>query len=468
MSPTRGPSGTRRLAGHGAAPRRGPLAWAQTEIWDVIERLATGSASLNLCAVRPVAGHDPQQVQAALSALISRHEILRTLFTADDGVPVQHVQARAELDMPVYALADDEVEEGAQQISRQLRGLPFDAARELPLRAAMVLGHTVPPRVVLVLNHLAVDGGSLALLVRELDLLLADPGALGKPAYQPLDRAAWEQSADGRRHAARSLAHWERAVRATPRTWFENRHRAGRPEGRWARIDSPALALAVRVLAHRSGMTPGMVGQAGVAALLGLTRGEHTVGLRLIVSPRFQPETRSLVAAFNQNALLRTELAEESFTAYLRRSGAATLDAYTACEYEPRALGEMTSRIGAELGFGTDGFCFYNDVRYGGEDPAWRDPLPPDWAANLTALGSSTQTQQLPTLGTLSDPFFLYVDSLTDRAQLTLCVDRRLLPDPAGFLADLAWLLEQAALTDAAPPALAAGLAQRVSARPQD
>lgn len=442
-----------------ATPGSGPLAWAQTAIWEVLRWLPPGDATLNLISVRRIGpDHDLPRVCAALSALMARHDVLHTLFAVHDGRPEQRVLAEAELDLPVHDVdrGVDEValDDYAEDLAARLRAVPFDTERELPLRVAVVRRDGRPARIVLVLSHLAVDGGSLALLGRDLDALLADPAPDPAPApvHQPLDRVAWEESEAGRRHAERSLEHWERGVRDLPKEWLASVRGEQAPESRWAELDSPELALAVRVLANRTGMTPGMVAQAGVAAQLGLLRGQRTVGLRLIVATRFRPETRDLVAAFNQNALLRIDLRDEPFSRYLLRSGSATLTAYTASEYGPNDLEARIAEVCAERGFAADGYCFYNDVRYAGEDGDWRAPLPEDWRHRLDQLRGSTRATDLEPLGDQKGSnFFLYVDALSGSARLTLSAERRFLPEPTGFLTDLVRLLTRAALTDTGP-----------------
>lgn len=458
------------VAFHAPHGDRGPLTWGQTAIWEVLRWLPPGDASLNLlagCEVEP--GRDLDDVLAAVRALVERHDALHTLFPRDDrdeGKPVQVVVRSGELEVAVHETGARSPANVAAYAGARLRDVPFDVGGELPLRVAVVTRQGVPVRVILAMSHLAVDGWSAKIVCDDLRTLLSAPSALGPPAEQPLVRAAYEASERARQRERRAFDYWAGAVRELPRVWLEDLRQGGEARQGWSEIRSRALSRAVHALAARAGVTPGMVLQATVALLLGLYKGEDDVALRLIVSTRFKPETRRFVGAFNQNALLRLRLRHESFSGFLSHAGRAALAAYSTCEYDPVRLEELVARVTAERGIGTDGYCFYNDIRFDAPAaPAGRHLSPPEYHALLDETELVEPSHDTDQKGAT---FFLYVHELSERAVLTLCADRRFLGPrgPADFLLDLEWLAVEALHTDAGPLRLAEALAGRANRHP--
>ncbi|HEV2735390.1 MAG TPA: amino acid adenylation domain-containing protein, partial [Longimicrobiaceae bacterium] len=86
-------------------PRDGsplPLSFAQQRLW-FIHRMDPGSAAYNMpYALRREGALEPAALEAALAALVERHETLRTVFEEADGEPVQRVRPAAPSAVPVH------------------------------------------------------------------------------------------------------------------------------------------------------------------------------------------------------------------------------------------------------------------------------------------------------------------------------------------------------------------------------
>src|SRR5690242_1561487 len=87
----------RRRGGVGDIPPRGnfvgliPLSYAQERLW-FLDQLGMAGAAYNVPMALRLSGHlEKEFLQRSFSALVQRHEILRTRFQSDAGVPYQIV-----------------------------------------------------------------------------------------------------------------------------------------------------------------------------------------------------------------------------------------------------------------------------------------------------------------------------------------------------------------------------------------
>ncbi|MFK3978914.1 condensation domain-containing protein [Micromonospora sp. NPDC050397] len=466
---------TRSVALRAGEGWTGPLTWAQLAIWEVFRWLGPDeAASLNLSAVRDVpSGRTVDDVVTALRRLVERHDALRTRFAAsDDGEPRQTVEPYGNLDVTVVEAGDQPPERAVEALVERMRAEPFEMATDLPLRAAVLAEAGRPLVVVLVLNHMAVDGYSLEIVSRDLGLLLDGAGELPPPGQQPRDRASYEASDLARRRATAALDYWTDGVRELPRALLVSE--PGPVPQQWARITSEALRLAVRELADRHRMSLSMVVQALTGLLLGFYRRESRVGIRLIVATRFTSETRDYVGAFNQNGLLRLTVGTDRLGDFLRHSRAASMRAYQHCECDPLLLEARIAQVGAERGIDVGGYCFVNDVRPFAEvrsevpgragDVVRDGDSPADLHSVIEAARHRTTVADLDRDGRQKGAtFFLFLNTLGETARLTLAADGRFLAPGSArtFLADLEWLAVEALSGDPLLPELAEDWSRR-------
>jgi hypothetical protein len=443
----------------------GPLIWAQVAIWDVFRWLPPDDSTLNLierCPVPP--GHDLAGVRDTLRRLVERHDSLHTVYVQTPDGPRQRVVPEGEIPLWVYDLDDLRdvgLEEAAADLGEALRRPWFDIGADLPLRAAVLLRTGEPLLVLLAASHMAVDGSSLGIVRADLANLLADPPLLIEPGQQPLARGEYERSDLGRRREAKALAFWARHLETIPSSMIE-RVSDDPPNLDWGLIQSPALALAANALAARHGVPAATVLLGGTTLQLAAYTGEDDAALRMIVSTRFRPASRGVVAAFNENALFRLpcppELRRtETVGGLLRRSADAALAAYAHCEYDPRALDTLIAELAERRGVNADGYCFFNDTRFGmldAEAPA--AVRPEDLADRIADLQPATKLHS-PVIDRLPKHanFFMFLMDLGETAEIMLSVEHGFFGrrGPLGFLSDLERLLVRAALDDSSTTA---------------
>ncbi|MFJ9871427.1 condensation domain-containing protein, partial [Streptomyces sp. NPDC101165] len=264
-------------------PERLPLSYAQRRLW-FIDRFEGPSATYNIPAVLRLSGSlDVQALAAAVRDVVVRHESLRTVFVEDeDGVPFQRVLPAHEVS-PELTLVDVSPHELDEAV-RQAVTYAFDLASEIPLRARLFRLGPEEHRLVLVLHHIAGDGGSAGPLARDLVTAYSarrDGGAA--PDWEPLpvqyaDYALWQSEllgdeSDPESVAAAQAAYWRDELADCPAP-LDLPTDLPRPPVARHDGDSVAFTLdtelvsAVEELAQRTGSTVSMVLQSALAVLL--------------------------------------------------------------------------------------------------------------------------------------------------------------------------------------------------------
>lgn len=149
------------------APSRFPLSSGQKGFW-YIQQTQPESAIYNIPSVFRIRQTiDPAALEEACRDLLRRHLPLRSLI-ADDGSEPEHQVVSPErfrLDMEsIEGLNDDEIQGKLDGFIR----VPFELARDLPIRVRLF---SVSPRdhfLAIVVHHIAFDGSSTLVLIREI------------------------------------------------------------------------------------------------------------------------------------------------------------------------------------------------------------------------------------------------------------------------------------------------------------
>ncbi|MDH6131459.1 non-ribosomal peptide synthetase component F [Kitasatospora sp. MAA4] len=218
------PEATEDAAEPDAEPAGGtfPASGFQEGIW-LAERLDPAHARYHIPLYWSVQGElDPDRLRAALAALVARHEILRTRFVDLDGRLHQEVAEP-------WAPALEEAElPGATEAEQHtwLRSWSEAAAAAFAPAAGRLLAaglFTLPDggRVLaLCVHHLVLDGESVPVLIRELELCHQQTGAGSAPPLPPArqyrELVRSQQDGPGRVRATVDLAYWSTHLAGAP------------------------------------------------------------------------------------------------------------------------------------------------------------------------------------------------------------------------------------------------------------
>ena len=325
-------------------PERLPLSFAQQRLW-FLERLYGPGTAYNLPFAWRLHGElDADALRAALGDVVTRHESLRTVFAAEDGLACQHVIPAGQVTVPVTVAAADPADL-AGLIDAAARH-EFDLASELPIRAWLFTVAGQEHVLVLLCHHIASDGWSMEILMADLAAAYQARRDGRAPGWAPLpvqyaDYALWQRdllgSGDdggGERLLAGQVEYWRGALAGLPEelTLPFDRPRPAQPSRQGAQIRwqlaDPALHTALVSLAREYQVTIFMVLYAGLAALLSRLGAGTDIPVGAPVAGRTDEAVHDLVGFFVNTLVLRADLSgDPSFAELMSRARETVLAA---------------------------------------------------------------------------------------------------------------------------------------------
>ncbi|MER7370068.1 condensation domain-containing protein [Nonomuraea wenchangensis] len=153
---------------------------------------------------------DLPRLAAALAALVSRHEALRTRYVAADGLPRQVVRPAQPVPLELVdltCLPEPEREPEALALALAAAGERFDLERGQLLRLTVYRVGPLEHRLFLVCQHIACDGAGVALVAADLAAAYAGEELPPPPVPQYADYAAWSVGRAAER-TPRRLPYW--------------------------------------------------------------------------------------------------------------------------------------------------------------------------------------------------------------------------------------------------------------------
>jgi amino acid adenylation domain-containing protein len=334
-------------------PRRFPLSFSQERLW-FLHRLDPASPVYNIpVALRLSGALDAAALERALSEVVRRHEMLRTVFAESDGVAVQVVQPDADVRLPVADLAAEgreRAEAEATRLAREEAARPFDLAAGPVFRASLLRLAGDEHVLLLTLHHVAGDAWSVGVLLDELAAAYRGESPADLPV-QYGDFAAWQRARLSGGVLDAQLAWWRGHLAGAPAALDlptdRPRPREQSHRGASHAFTLPAeLADAVAALARREGATPFMVLLAAWQTLLARWSGQDDVVVGSPIAGRTRAETEGLVGFFVNTLALRTELSgRPSFRQVVARVREATLGAFA---HQELPFERLVEELGAE------------------------------------------------------------------------------------------------------------------------
>ncbi|MFJ1764720.1 amino acid adenylation domain-containing protein [Amycolatopsis sp. NPDC088138] len=319
-----------------------PLSFAQQRLWFLAEWEGPASTYNIPMAFRLSGVLDEAALTAALSDVVGRHEVLRTIYPVADGVPRQVLVDAAAVG-PLLSVRAVPAADLAAALSGAADHV-FDLSREVPVRAWLFRSSPVEGVLVVVVHHIAGDGASMGPLWRDLSVAYEARRGGGVPAWDVLpvqygDYAVWQRSllgadSDPTSLLATQLGHWSEKLAGLPDELVLpfDRPRSPAPRARGGQVEvvlDADLHADVLRLARFSGCTVFMVLHAVLAVLLRRLGAGTDIPIGTVVAGRDEPALADVVGFFVNTLVLRTDVSgRPSFRELLARVRETDLDAF--------------------------------------------------------------------------------------------------------------------------------------------
>ncbi|MEU7481581.1 non-ribosomal peptide synthase/polyketide synthase [Lentzea sp. NPDC042327] len=317
-------------------PRDGglPLSFAQQRLWFLDEFEPGGVEYLSPSILRLRGPLDVGALAAALTALVARHESLRTTFETVDGRGVQVVHPPQPVEVPVVDVTEDEL---ADVLTRETT-TPLDL-RHGPLVRVLLARLGADDHVLsLVLHHIVTDGWSNGVLLGELGACY-EAATCGRDAKLPdlpvqyADFAVWQRTAATEEVLQEHLAHWRHAldgVRPLELPTDRPRPAVRGKQGALMHFQVPAeVTERLRALAREHDGTLFMALVAACQAVFARWSGQRDVAVGTVVSGRDRTELEGLVGFFVNTLVLRSDVdPRQGFGQLLGQVRETVLDAF--------------------------------------------------------------------------------------------------------------------------------------------
>ncbi|WP_163871123.1 non-ribosomal peptide synthetase, partial [Myxococcus eversor] len=304
-------------------PRTGelPLSFAQQRLW-LIDQLEPGSSTYNIPLALLLQGPlDVAALERAFTSLVERHESLRTTFLTRDGEPYQHIHAPAPVRVSVkelQSLAEDTKLAEARRLVSEEAARPFDLEHGPIFRVLLVRLDEQRHVLVGTVHHIASDGWSMGVLLRELAEFYSAHATGQTPRMEALpvqyaDYAAWQRSWLRDEALEQQLSYWKQQLTGAP-PFLELSTDRPRPPVQSNRGGSFPVRLPRSVnerfvaLCQREGVTPFMALLAVWQLLLSRYSGQDDISVGSPIAGRTRSETEGLIGFFVNTLVLRAQV----------------------------------------------------------------------------------------------------------------------------------------------------------------
>jgi tyrocidine synthetase-3 len=269
----------------------------------LLQQMEPASTAYNVPGVFALAPHVTRDALArALSTLVARHDALRCEFALDDARVRLRLVAGAELELVDVVATEAEREQLANELVR-----PF-ALDHAPLARAAWITTERGAYLFFDMHHIATDGASMAMLLDELETLLAG-GSLSEPPVSLVDCTTWEhgEAATAMIRAQREFwkARFPDGAPALGLVTDFARPATVDPAGDVVSCELPVDTVrAVRELGQRRGISLHALLLAAFDVLLARLTRQDEIAVGSAVSGRWHPDMQRTVGMFVNTLVL--------------------------------------------------------------------------------------------------------------------------------------------------------------------
>src|SRR6185437_11269055 len=318
-----------------------PLSFAQQRLWFLDQFSPGGSGYVISFAVTLRGALDVETLSGAWTALVARHESLRTTFATVEGRGVQVVHPPAPVSLPVRDLSPLPVPQRQARLDEVLAGLAgpgFDLASGPLWRVAVVRLAAGQHVLGVVMHHIITDGWSLGVLVAELGAfynasVTGQSLQLPELAVQYVDYAIWQRELLSGAVLETALEYWRGQLAGVPALELPtDRPRPAVLTSAGAMhefVVSAEVTHRLKELGHRWDATLFMTLLGACQVLLSRWSGQDDIAVGTVISGRDRAELEGLIGFFVNTLVLRSRLdSDDRFTRFMAQVRETVLDAF--------------------------------------------------------------------------------------------------------------------------------------------
>ena len=309
-----------------------PLSFGQQRWW-FLNQWAPGTADHLSLVLRLKGDLNQAALRQALDTVVARHELLRTRYKLVDGNPLQVIVPAGPVNLPVVNLqhvAESDRDAELARFCEEQFPKPFDLSSDPTLRLALLKFAGQDHALVLVTHHIASDGWSRGLLLRELEALYAAFATGQQPvlpslAIQYADYALWQRERMAKGELDEQLAFYKSTLAGAPAV-LELPTDRPRPSvqdlrgGVHVRIVPKKLLEDLHGLSQREGCTLFITLLASYEVLLYRYSGQEDLVIGSPAAGRNHPSLEGLIGCFINMVVFRNQIqSRESFRELLAR-----------------------------------------------------------------------------------------------------------------------------------------------------
>ncbi|AVH66609.1 non-ribosomal peptide synthetase [Nostoc sp. 'Peltigera membranacea cyanobiont' N6] len=336
-----------------------PVSFAQQRLW-FLDQLEGENCVYNVPFFLQISGClQIAALQQAITAIIQRHEVLRTSFCVVNESPIQVIHANPKLTMQLIdwrQLTEADQLKKAQQLAIEELQQPFDLSNPPLLRVKLLQLSDQSHLLFLVIHHIVCDGWSMQIFRRELFTLYTafcagKPSPLPELSLQYADFAHWQRQWLQGEVLQKQLNYWQKQLAAVP-PLLELPTDRPRPSTQTYRGRSEFGALnqnltqKLKRLSQESGTTLFMTLLAAFALLLSRYSGREDIVVGSAIANRNLRQIEPLIGFFVNTLALCTNLqGNPTFLELLERVKQVTLDAY---DHQDLPFEKLVDELGLE------------------------------------------------------------------------------------------------------------------------
>ena len=318
-----------------------PLSFAQERLW-FLEQLEPATSLYNISLSFRLTGPLVEEaLHNALDAIVARHEVMRTIYRAPEGVPIQLIRPPCPVDWTKFDLSTLAVERRdneARHRAIQEAHRPFDLSSDLMLRARLFRLSMTDHILLLVMHHIATDGWSTNILLHELSVLYNAEVQREKPNLPELPvqyagYALWQRDRLQGSILEQDLTYWRRQLEGVARLSLPtDRTRSAESDYEGASVTANlpvSLVEQLKQLGREENATLFMVLLGTLTIFLRSYSGQDDICVGAPIAGRTRVDQEDLIGFFVNMLILRQNLSDNpTFRDFLRSVRDTCLEAY--------------------------------------------------------------------------------------------------------------------------------------------